>query len=83
MNIILNRSDFEYLISLNTLPNELDYIKKGDEVTIIGDKEIIEVLLDKVSDILSDKGFDLNDNLTPTGIRLERIIDLISEVFYD
>ncbi|MBG6133201.1 hypothetical protein IWQ47_004465 [Aquimarina sp. EL_43] len=85
MKFKLQRKDFEFIIKIiESLPKDLNYIKDDQfNITFEADNKTTEILLDRLSDVLADKGFDNNDNLTSTGIRIERIIDSISEVFYE
>lgn len=85
MEIKLNKNDFEYLFKVfDSLPLELNYRKMNNHNVIIeSDEIVIEKMLDRLSDFLTDKGFDSNDNLNHIGGRIEKIIDAISTVFYD
>ncbi len=85
MKFKLQKKDFEFIIKIiESLPEDLNYIKDDQfNITFEADNKTTEILLDRLSDVLADKGFDNNDNLTSTGVRIERIIDSISEVFYD
>ncbi|MCD8413658.1 hypothetical protein [Tenacibaculum finnmarkense] len=85
MKIKLNKNDFEYLFKIfDSLPIELNYQKTNNlNVVIEGNEAVIEKTLDKLSDLLADKGFDSSNNLNHIGNRIEKIIDAISIVFYD
>jgi hypothetical protein len=85
MKFKLQKKDFEFIIKIvDSLPKDLNYIKDDQfNITFEADNKTTEVFLDKLSDVLADEGFDDQDNLTSTGARIEKIIDSISEVFYE
>ncbi|MEM7086260.1 MAG: hypothetical protein AAF489_08770 [Bacteroidota bacterium] len=85
MKFKLLKKDFEFIIKIiESLPKSLNYIKNDDFYVVFeADDKTVEDLLDKLSDVLSEKGFDENDNLNAIGVRIEKIIDPISDVFYN
>jgi len=85
MKFKLLKKDFEFVIKIiDSLTKNLNYIKNDDFYVVFeANDKTVEILLDKLSDVLADEGFDANDNLTNIGTRIEKIIDSISEKFYN
>lgn len=78
-------SDFKFLQTL-TNPLDLstsDILLERDFYIIILPKEVLESILDKVSDILAQKGFDENYSPNSLGIRIEGLIDQLSRIVYE
>ena len=84
MKIKFNKQDFELLLSeIKVLPNGLIQLQSNKQAIIIGGRESnIGVLLERITEILANKGFDENDELTEIGSRLESMIDSISAIYY-
>lgn len=84
MEISLKMQHFELLkeyCKLDINPSALP--DKGNRVSVVGDKEYFENLLDEVSDILTDKGMDENFEPNELGLQIEEIIDVLSSAVYD
>jgi len=57
--------------------------KKSINVNIIkGDDEFFENMLDNLSNYLLQYGLDENDESNSIGIKIEQLIDKVSEVYY-
>ena len=84
MKMKFNKQDFELLLSeIKVLPKGVTQLKCDKEDKIIEGRESnIGVLLERITEILADKGFDENDELNLIGSRLESMIDTISAVYY-
>lgn len=63
--------------SLNSLQED------NNKISLVGDKQDFENLLDQISDVLTDVGMDSNDEPNKLGLQIEEIIDILSEVVYD
>ncbi|WP_088342309.1 hypothetical protein [Robiginitalea sediminis] len=85
MKFTLSKKDFELILQvMEALPDGLNYIDNNDlQITLEADKETLDSLLDELSNILAEKGFDEDENVNPTGLRIERIIDSVSKEFYN
>lgn len=63
---------------------ESDFGKaESDRFFLNGSKEFFEKLLDLISDMLMKEGLNEIDEPNELGLELERLIDKISEVYYN
>ena len=83
--IKLHKTDYLFLLQLISLRvrDSLVYKLEGDYYIITATRGVIEEILDELSEVLSEKGF--NENLEPNvlGRMIESLIDKFSENIYE
>lgn len=79
IHIKVSKSDAELLEKLAFLKVE----KQANEFFIVGTKEFYSRLLDKLSDKLSEVGFNKNDEPNEIGLKIEDLIDKFTPLVYD
>lgn len=84
MKVHLKKEQFELLNKYSKINFNSDHLREeNSRIVIVGDKQYFEDLLDLVSDVLANIGFDHNDEPNKFGLQIEEIIDVISKVVYD
>jgi len=86
--IIIDKDDFNFLIESKMNVSLIETISKS-AIIKFGNVELdisrknVESILDYVANELSANGFDGNDEPNTYGLRLEFLIDKLSNVFYN
>ena len=82
MKIELTKSEFELLVKNNILSNRIDFIDNDDSILISSSLKGFEILLDNLGDLIAEKGIGNNGEINHFGIRIEKIIDKISDTIW-
>jgi hypothetical protein len=90
MKISLSEKDYEFLKSiidpksliLKTPENYIGDVENDKQLEIIINDNIAEILLDKLSNLLIEKGLNKNDEPNQFGIYIESLIDKVSREYY-
>lgn len=79
MKIKLSYSEFQSILNyIDKLPDNLHIERSEKYIYLIGSNEEMELVLDILSAKLALEGIDNSGNINSVGLRIERIIDLIS-----
>ncbi|MDR6764608.1 hypothetical protein J2Y38_004842 [Flavobacterium sp. 2755] len=82
MKIELTKSEFDLLIQNNLLPNIIDFIDNDDSILISSNLMGFEILLDNLGDLIAEKGIGDDGEINHFGLRIEKIIDKISDTIW-
>lgn len=78
MKIELTKEEFNLVFENNSLSGFIEFIDHNDYVLITSDFEGFQVLLDNLADLIAEKGINDEGELNHFGIRIEKIIDKIT-----
>lgn len=79
MEINISQTEFDLIkYKLNLLSNELKIFDSNTILTVKGNKEDFELILDLLADLITEKGINDEGELNVIGFRVEEIIDKIS-----
>lgn len=79
MKIELTKSEFDLLVENNILSNLINFTDNDDCILISSNLIGFEILLDNLGDLIAEKGIGDDGEINNFGIRIEKIIDKISD----
>ena len=79
MKIELTKSEFDLLVKNNILSSLIDFTNNDDCILISSNLIGFELLLDNLGDLIAEKGIGDDGEINNFGIRIEKIIDKISD----
>lgn len=82
MKIELTKSEFDLLVKNNILSNLIDFINNDDSILIGSNLIGLELLLDNLSSLIAEKGIGDDGEINHFGLRIEKIIDKISDTIW-
>jgi hypothetical protein len=84
MKVLFNKSQFEIINeNIKTIPKSINLLKLNDlKYQMDLNLDDADYLLDKLSDLLIEKGLNSNDEPNSLGLKIESIIDIVNRVKY-